>query len=120
MVVVRPVEPSVYERRRGPQNAGKARAAHDTVRRPVILEQGEGAVVQPSVIPELNADAEPFRDLLKEVGQPHVIDRGRRCVTCGIIEISKPNIEWCQFEERRGQPPAGRVDDSFLVALTPE
>src|SRR6478736_2096765 len=78
MVVVRPVEPSVYERRRRPQNTGKARAAHDAVCRPVFLEQGEGAVVQPTVIPELNADAEPFRDMLKEVGEPHLIDRCRR------------------------------------------
>jgi hypothetical protein len=31
-----------------------------------------------------------------------------------------PNIEWCQFEERRGQAPAGRVDDSFVVGLTRE
>jgi hypothetical protein len=31
----------------------------------------------------------------------------------------QPNIEWCQFEERRGQPPAGRVDGPFVVGLTP-
>jgi len=31
-----------------------------------------------------------------------------------------PNIEWCEFEERRGQAPAGRRDDSFVVGLTRE
>ena len=50
--------------------------------------------MQPSIIPELKADAEPFRDTLKEVGEAHVIDS----VDAGVLSTIQ-NVQGVSVEE---------------------
>src|ERR1019366_7943369 len=80
MMMVGPVKPGVDERRRRPQNTGEACAAHHAVRRPMLLQQPERAVLQPGRVAELDADAQPAWHALKEIGEPWMIEgrRGRK------------------------------------------
>ncbi len=71
--MVRAVQSNVHEWCGGPEDARQMGATHDAVRCAAALQQGVNIRVVPTVMAELDGDANPLRKRGQEVVEPGVV-----------------------------------------------